>query len=77
MDVDCNSEQSDTSCNTDLTMSDINELELLKVKCDKLQNEVNFLNLSDSTFLELANCKKNKRAPTREQHSPNPAIQVQ
>lgn len=35
-----------TSCNTDLKMSDIKELEQLKTKYAELQNEVDYLNLS-------------------------------
>lgn len=41
-----------TPCNTELKMSDITELELLKTKCEKLEKEVNFLNFSENTFLD-------------------------
>lgn len=39
-----------TSCNTDLKMSDVEELEQLKFKFEKLQNEVNYFNLTEKSF---------------------------
>lgn len=45
-----NNIETGTSCNTDLKMSDIKELEQLKTKNAELQNEVNYLNLSEKSF---------------------------
>ncbi|XP_050058767.1 uncharacterized protein LOC126550741 [Aphis gossypii] len=39
-----------TSCNTDLKMADIKELLQLKTKFTKLQNDLNFYNLSEKSF---------------------------
>ncbi|KAL4112366.1 hypothetical protein QTP88_016174 [Uroleucon formosanum] len=39
------------SCNINLTMDNISELELLKDKCDQLQGDVNFFNFSENSFL--------------------------
>jgi len=44
-------EESGTACNTDLKLSDINELENLRDKCSELQNQVDYFNLSEKTFI--------------------------
>ncbi|XP_060871942.1 uncharacterized protein LOC132946120 [Metopolophium dirhodum] len=44
-------EESGTACNTDLKLNDINELENLRDKCSELQNQVDYFNLSEKTFI--------------------------
>lgn len=47
---DIHSIETGVSCITDLKMSDIHEFQMLKDKCDELQNEVNYLNLTEKSF---------------------------
>ena len=44
-------EESGTACNTDLKLIDINELENLRDKCAELQNQIDYFNLSEKTFI--------------------------